>query len=47
MLICAEGVCVLASGIDVENVVDPKEWMREYRQKRLEKNKESELCKIE
>lgn len=33
--------------IDVKNVIDPKEWMRKYRQKWLEKNKVSELCKIE
>ncbi len=53
MIICAEGVCVLAQlggkmiGVETENVVDPKEWIGKYRQKWLEKNKESELCEIE
>ncbi|MBQ3593649.1 MAG: family 20 glycosylhydrolase, partial [Clostridia bacterium] len=52
-ILCAEGICVLAQlggkmlGIDVKTVIEPKVWMKKYSDKWLEKNKPSELSKIE
>ena len=52
-ILCAEGICVLAQlggkmlGIDAKTVIEPKMWMKKYSDKWLEKNKPSELSKIE
>ena len=53
MLIAAEGICVMAElsakmqGIDIERKTSAKVWLQKYHDKWLEKNKESELSKIE
>ena len=53
MIICAEGLCVLAQlngkmrNMSVKTVIDPKSWIEKYKEKWLAKNKESELSTIE
>ena len=53
MILCAEGICVLAQvgaklcGINVDTVVDAKQWIQKYKSMWLKKNKESEVSKIE
>ena len=53
MLISAEGICVMAelyakiAKLDIDRVTDTKAWLDKYRNKWVEKNKESELSKIE
>ena len=53
MILCAESICVLGElsgkmkGIKSEFIIDPKEWMKKFSSKWLEKNKQSELKKIE
>lgn len=53
MLISAEGICLIAelyqrlSGQDVSRVTNTREWLNKFRKKWLEKNKESELYRIE
>ena len=52
-LLAAQGICVLAelgaklSGITVERLTDTKDFLARYRAKWMEKNKESELSRIE
>lgn len=52
MLIAAEGMCVMAelcgklAGYEIERVTDTGDWLRRYKAKWLEKNKESELRNI-
>ncbi|MBR2987804.1 MAG: hypothetical protein IKC63_07265 [Clostridia bacterium] len=53
MLLAIEGVCVLAelsaklSGIKTERLTNTAEFLTRYRAKWTQKNKESELCRIE
>ncbi len=53
MLICAEAICVIAElfqkplGKDFTRVTNTYEWLAKYKKKWLEKNKESELYRIE
>lgn len=53
MLVAAEGLCVIAELITisenkvVNRVTDTKDWLDKYSQKWMEKNKKSELYKIE
>ena len=53
MILAAEGICVLAQlgaklfDVVADNIVNPKEWIRKYKEKWLSKNKESEISKIE
>lgn len=53
MLLAAEGICVMAElyakleGIAVTRMTDTEEWLKKYRTKWMQKNKESELCNIE
>jgi len=53
MILAAEGICVLAQlgaklfDVAADNIVNPKEWIRKYKEKWLSKNKESEISKIE
>ena len=53
MILCAEGICVLAQlgakmfGAKADTIVDVKQWMKKYKEKWLQKNKESEISKIE
>ena len=53
MIICAEGICVLAQlgakmfDVTAENIVDVNKWIVKYKNKWLQKNKESEVSKIE
>ena len=53
MLLALEGICVLAelaaklSGIETERLTNTAEFLARYRTKWLEKNKESELSRIE
>ena len=53
ILLAAEGLMVMAelyakfAGYDIENLADPEKWLEKFRTKWLEKNKESELFRIE
>jgi len=54
MMLCAEGVCVIAElgarleqGWSGQRLTDTGKWLRKYREKWLEKNKESELSLLE
>ena len=53
LLLAVEGICVLAevsaklAGYETERVSNTEEWLGKYRQKWLEKNKPSELYRIE
>lgn len=53
LLLAAEGICVMAelsaklAGYELERVSSTEEWLCKYRQKWLEKNKASELYRIE
>ncbi len=53
MILCARGICVLAQlgaklfGVKAESVVSATDWMQDYKEKWLQKNKESEISKIE
>lgn len=53
MSLAAEGICVMAElyakleGMKVKRITDTEEWIRKYRAKWMQKNKESELCNIE
>ena len=53
MLLAAEGICVMAElyakleGIAVTRMTNTEEWLKKYRTKWMQKNKESELCNIE
>ena len=53
LLLAAEGICVMAevsaalAGYGLERVSSTEEWLCRYRQKWLEKNKASELYRIE
>ena len=53
MLISAEGIQLMAeifakiAGYPIERTVDSEKWFDKYKNKWLEKNKESELCEIE
>ena len=53
ILLAAEGLMVMAelyakfAGYEIENFSDPNEWLEKFRTKWLEKNKESELFRIE
>jgi hypothetical protein len=53
MLICAEAICVIAElfqkplGKDFSRVTNTYEWLDKFKKKWLEKNKESELYRIE
>lgn len=53
MLIAAEAVCIMAElvssrkGIKVDRVTDTRQWLRKFREKWLQKNKEGELRNIE
>lgn len=53
MILAAEGICVMAEllakakGEEIERITDTKEWLRRYSAKWIEKNKKSELNKIE
>ena len=53
LLLAAEGICVMAelsaklAGYELERVSSTEEWLCKYRQKWLEKNKASEVYRIE
>jgi len=53
MLLAAEGICILAelaaklAGQNPDRITDPACWLRQYREKWVAKNKESELRNIE
>lgn len=53
MLIAAEGVCIMAeliskrNGLAINRVSDTKSWLKKFREKWTQKNKESELRNIE
>ena len=52
-MLAAEGICVMAElyakleGIAVTRMTNTEEWLKKYRTKWMQKNKESELCNIE
>ena len=53
MILCAEGICVLAQagaklfGATAPELVNTKNWMKKYKEMWLSKNKKSEISKIE
>lgn len=53
MLLSAEGICLIAelsakiTGTPAQRFTDTRAWLRKYRQKWMEKNKKSELHRIE
>lgn len=53
MLLAAEAICIMAelsgkmAGYEFDRITDTKEWLRCYKEKWLQKNKVSELRKIE
>ena len=53
IMIAAEGIMVMAelfgklAGYEIERYSDTEQWLKKYRIKWVEKNKESELCEIE
>ena len=53
MILAAEAICVLAQlgaklfDAEADTIIEPKQWMEKYKKKWLEKNKDSEISKIE